>query len=259
MQGCQRQVGDPEIIHSPADHESRTMLSIEQYRYGADNLAYLIYGKKRAMAVDGGAWTDILKFLSKNDLVLDYVTNTHDHFDHTPGNDELLNRTKATYLGFADLPDGREIALDTDKITVMRTPGHSLDSRCFYTGSAIITGDTLFNGTIGNCFSGDLKAFFLSIKRLMASPPDTLIFAGHDYWMDSLAFAKCLEPENTDMERFRSSYDPDHVYSTLAEEFKVNPYLRFNEPPIINILKKRDLPHETEWERWQSLMSIDGA
>lgn len=235
------------------------MLSIEQYRYGADNLAYLIYGKKRAMAVDGGAWADILEFLSQNDLVLDYVANTHDHYDHTPGNDELLKRTKAKYLGFADLPDGREIFLDTDKIIVMRTPGHSLDSCCLYTGSAIITGDTLFNGTIGNCFTGDLNAFFLSIKRLMAFPPNTLIFAGHDYWMDSLAFAVCLEPENADIERFRGLYDPGHVCSTLSEELKINPYLRFNKTPIINLLKKRDLPHETERQRWDSLMSIDGA
>jgi glyoxylase-like metal-dependent hydrolase (beta-lactamase superfamily II) len=68
------------------------MLSIEQYRYGEDNLAYLIYGKKRAMAIDGGAWADILEFLSQNDLVLDYVVNTHDHYDHTSGNDELTKR-----------------------------------------------------------------------------------------------------------------------------------------------------------------------
>jgi hydroxyacylglutathione hydrolase len=232
------------------------MLSIEQFRYGGDNLAYLIYAKKSAMAVDGGAWADILEFLSRHDLVLDYVANTHQHYDHTPGNDDLLKRTQARYLGCTDLPDNQELFLDADKITVIRTPGHSLDSSCFYTGSAIITGDTLFNGTIGNCFSGDLKAYFLSIKRIMAFPGDTLIFAGHDYWMDSLAFAKYLEPQNENMEHFRRLYDPGHVSSTLAEEVKINPYLRFNTPPIINLLKKRNLPHETEWERWESLMSI---
>jgi hydroxyacylglutathione hydrolase len=234
------------------------MLSIEQYRFGEDNLGYLIYGKKRAMAVDGGAWEDILEFISRNDLVLDYVANTHLHYDHTTGNDELLKRTRAEYLEFDDLPDGREIFLDAGKIIVIRTPGHSLESLCFYTGSAMITGDTLFNGTVGNCFSGDLKAFFLSIKRLMAFPPETLIFAGHDYWMDSLALAEYLEPENPDIEGFRGLYDSDHLCSTLAEEFKVNPYLRFNTTPIINLLKARNLPHETEWERWESLMSIDG-
>ncbi|MGD0276687.1 MAG: MBL fold metallo-hydrolase [Syntrophales bacterium] len=235
------------------------MLNIEQYRYGEDNLGYFIYGKKKAMAVDGGAWEDILEFLSGNDLVLDYVANTHLHYDHITGNDELLKRTKAKYLEFDDLSDGREIFLDGDKIIIIRTPGHSIESLCFYTGSAIITGDTLFNGTVGNCFSGDLKAFLLSIKRLMAFPPNTLIFAGHDYWMDSLAFAEYLEPENPDIARFRSLYDPNHVCSTLAEEFKINPYLRFNATPIIKLLKERNLPHETEWERWESLMSIDGA
>jgi hydroxyacylglutathione hydrolase len=235
------------------------MFSVEQYRYGDDNLAYLIYGKKSAMAVDGGAWADILEFLSHKNLVLDYVTNTHHHDDHTSGNNELMKRTKAKYLGFDDLPDGRGIFLDADKITAMQTPGHSLDSLCFCTGSALITGDTLFNGTIGNCFSGDLKAFFLSIKRLMAFPPNTLIFAGHDYWMNSLAFVEYLEPGNTNIEHFRGLYDPGHVCSTLAEEFKINPYLRFNETPIINLLKKRNLHTETEEERWESLMSIDGA
>ena len=32
----------------------------------------------------------------------------------------------------------------------------------------------VFNGTIGNCFTGDLKSFYLSIKRLMALPDETV-------------------------------------------------------------------------------------
>jgi hydroxyacylglutathione hydrolase len=60
------------------------MLNIEQFRYG-DNLAYLVYGKTDALAIDGGAWQEILAFLNKYSLTLTYVTNTHKHFDHTPG------------------------------------------------------------------------------------------------------------------------------------------------------------------------------
>jgi len=209
------------------------------------------------MAVDGGAWPDILEFIARNDLILEYIANTHCHYDHTPGNDELLKRSKAKYLEISSLTGGEEISLGSDKITIIRTPGHSLDSTCFYTGAAVITGDTLFNGTIGNCFTGDLKAFFMSIKQLMSLPADTLIYAGHDYWMDSLAFAGYLEPENADLERFRALYNPRNVCSTLAWEFRINPYLRFNEITIINLLKKRNLPRRTEWERWESLMSVD--
>ena len=233
------------------------MLNVEQFRYDADNFGYLIYGKREAIAVDGGAWQEILDFLKSNSLELTIVTNTHGHFDHTSGNDELRKLTKAKFLDFTELPDNKEIPIDGENISVYRTPGHTADSVCFYTGSALISGDTLFNGTIGNCFTGDLKSFFLSIKRLMVLPDETVIYAGHDYIKDSLAFARRLEPGNKDIDGFLNSYDSNQVYSTMADERRINPYLRFNEDPIIKILEKRGLPCATEWERWKSLMSIE--
>jgi len=233
------------------------MLKTEQFHYGSDNLGYLVYGEKEALAIDGGAANEILRFLDQHGLVLSFVANTHEHFDHLPGNETLLRQTKASRLAFEDLPDNGEIPLDGEQVTVLRTPGHSRDSLCFYTGSALISGDTLFNGTIGNCFTGDLAGFYRSIKRLMQLPAGTIIYAGHDYVRDSLAFATALEPDNADIARFRKAYDPRHVCSALAEEFKINPYLRFNEAPIVNLLKQKGLPHATEWERWQSLMSIE--
>ena len=232
------------------------MLNIEQFRYG-DNLAYLLYGQTEAMAVDGGAWQEILAFLKQTNLALKYVTNTHKHHDHTPGDDQLLKKTKAEFLDCAALADLQEIIIDGEPIVVYRTPGHSTDSICFHTGGNLITGDTLFNGTVGNNFSGDLRGFFNSILRLMALPGDTRVFAGHDYVGDSLAFARHLEPQNQDIERFRESCDPNYLYSTIAEEKKINPYLRFNEEPIVKLIKDHGLPYASDWERWQSLMSID--
>jgi hydroxyacylglutathione hydrolase len=233
------------------------MLTVEQCRYGTDNFAYVVYGPEQAVAIDGGAWEEILRLVDRQGLDLIHVTNTHSHFDHTPGDEILLRRTKAKYLKYDELPDRKDIMIDGQTLTVYYTPGHTDDSVCFYTGNALITGDTLFNGTIGNCFSGDIKSFYLSIKRLMVLPPETLIYAGHDYVRDSLAFAEYLEPGNEDIKRFRAAYDPRDVYSTLAEELKINPYLRFNEEPIVTLLKEKGLPHATEWGRWESLMSIE--
>jgi hydroxyacylglutathione hydrolase len=232
------------------------MLNIEQFRYG-DNLAYLLYGKTEAMAIDGGAWQEILTFLKQGNLTLSYVTNTHRHYDHTPGDEHLLKKTKARFLDCTELADNETILIDNEPIHVYRTPGHSKDSICFHTGNNLITGDTLFNATVGNCFSGDLKGFFESIKRLMALPDDTRVFAGHDYVRDSLAFAKHLEPHNQDIDRFQQSCDPGFLYSTLACERRINPYLRFNEETILKLIADQGLPHSTEWERWQSLMAIE--
>ena len=233
------------------------MLNIEQFRYGADNFAYIIHGKTQAMAIDGGAWKEILSFLKNNNLSLEFVTNTHSHYDHTPGNDHLLKATHAIFLNSAILPDNHKIIIEGETVLVYRTPGHTNDSVCFHTGDILITGDTLFNGTIGNCFSGDQKNFYLSIKRLMALPDETIIYAGHDYIRDSFAFAKHLEPNNKNIERFWSAYDSDHAFSTMADERQINPYLRFNEESIINLLKANNLPCAIEWERWESLMSIE--
>jgi len=231
-------------------------LHLEQFRCG-DNLAYLLYGNKESVAIDAVAWEEILRFLDRHGLSLNYVTNTHGHFDHTAGNEPILRHSRARYLDHNDFADGGNIEIEGEALRVYRTPGHTADSVCFHMGGVMITGDTLFNGTVGNCFSGNLPAFFRSIKRLMALPGDTLIYAGHDYVPDSVAMAKQLEPDNPDIKRFRQAYDPGHVYSTLAEELKVNPYLRFNEPAIIALLKGHNLPHATEEERWISLMSID--
>ena len=233
------------------------MLRVEQLRYGTDNFSYLIYGEKQAAAIDGGAWEEILLFLKNNDIELIIVTNTHSHFDHTSGNEELLRSTRARFLDPGDLSDNSTLDVDGEKILVYRTPGHASDCVCFHTGNILVSGDTLFNGTVGNCFTGDLKSFYLSVKRLMALPDATIIYAGHDYVRDSLAFAGLLEPDNKDIDNFRSAYDFDHVFSTMADERRINPYLRFNEEPIVNLLKKRGLPRETEWERWESLMSIE--
>ena len=231
------------------------MLKVKQYRYGADNLGYLVYGQESAIAIDGGAADAILATVREKRLSLLYVANTHGHADHTSGNEALLAETSARRL--TGLSDGGEIALGGWKIRVIATPGHTDDSCCFYTGNALIAGDTLFNGTIGNCFSGDLEGFFQSIQKLLTLPDETIVYAGHDYVRDSLAFARRLEPGNRAINAFQRQYRADHVFSTLAEEKKINPYLRFNEPAIVTLLARLNLPRATEWERWQSLMSIE--
>ena len=114
----------------------------------------------------------------------------------------------------------------------------------------------MFNGTVGNCFSGDLEAFFQSLKRLISMPGNTRIYGGHDYVIESMEIAKNIEKDNPHIEEYIQKYNPGLIVSTLDDELKVNPYIRFNSQSMINNLQKRNMPANTEFERFKSIMEI---
>jgi hydroxyacylglutathione hydrolase len=232
-------------------------MEIRQFRYSRDNLAYIVSHGEAALIVDGGAVADIIADLTARNLRAEFIANTHAHPDHTPGNDALQRQTGARRLSPGDLVDAGEIDLGGAGITVIPTPGHSTDSLTFYTGSALLSGDTLFNGTVGNCFTGDVKTFFESICTLLAYPDETLVYAGHDYVKESMAFAESIIPGDPAVRAYLSGYDPAHVFSTLADERKANPYLRFDDPVMIEVLQARGFPTTTAYERFYALMSIE--
>lgn len=233
------------------------MLAVRQFRAGFDNLSYLVYGRRQALAIDGVAADEILAFARERDLTLAFVANTHSHFDHTGGNGELARQPGARVLSFRDLAARGSMRVEDDTVAVIPTPGHTYDSLCFHVDGTLVTGDTLFNGTVGNCFTGDWEGFFASLRRLMQFPPATVVYAGHDYVRDSLLFAKGIEPDNAALDVFLARYDPGHVRSTLAEELRINPFLRFDDEGIVAALARRNLPRRTSFERWKSLMTMD--
>jgi hydroxyacylglutathione hydrolase len=231
-------------------------LKIRQFFYNSDNLGYLVFTERRAMAIDGGACDDILAFVQARELSLEAVTHTHGHGDHTTGTRQLAESAGARHLDHRRFTDGQRLDLDGEALTVRLTPGHTADSVSFAGDGWLVTGDTLFNGTVGNCFSGDLKAFYRSIRLLTAYPATTRIYAGHDYVNESLAFARQLTPGNSAIDAYARKYDPAHVVSTLEDELSVNPYLRYNAPEIVSLLASRGLPTETDYQRWEGIMSI---
>ena len=232
------------------------MMNVRQFRYSPDNLSYLVYGEKSAVAVDAGAVEEILSFVTSQGLTLTCVINTHSHYDHVAGNDEIIQRSGAAFMTFEELLDAGHIDIDGETLEIYHTPGHTLDSLSFKAGNILITGDTLFNGTVGNCFSGDMETFLKSIKLLMDFGEDTIIYGGHDYVKESMAFARTIDPDNPAIDRYLEKYDPGHIVSTLADELTANPFVRFNDESMIAIMKKRGLPVDTEFARWKSLMDL---
>ena len=229
-------------------------MEIRQFPYSQDNLAYLLSHDGEALAIDGGAVAAICTYADRHGLRITHVTHTHRHPDHTSGSAELLARTGASEVDHRHLAQVGAFDLNGVDIRVHHTPGHTRDSVVFECEGALITGDTLFNGTVGNCFSGDMAAFYESLFTLMAFASETKIYAGHDYVRDSMAFARVVAPDNAHIDDYLRAYDPSHVTSTLADELNVDPYLRFDAPDIIAFLKKKGLPVGTAYERWEGMM-----
>jgi hydroxyacylglutathione hydrolase len=231
-------------------------MEIKQFRYGVDNLAYVIHEGTVALTVDPGAVEEILSFVTSAGLQLQAVVNTHTHPDHMIGNEAIVAATGADYIAPAELIRRGYLELEQKRLDIHHTPGHTEDSLVLYFDGVLVTGDTLFTGKAGRCFTGDLEKFLASIQWIMALPENTVIYGGHDYVLEYLETARQVEPENAAIEAFAARYDPAPACSTLADEYQINPTLRFNTPELIAVLEARGLPVGTEYERWQSVMSI---
>ncbi|HUO55538.1 MAG TPA: MBL fold metallo-hydrolase [Rhodoblastus sp.] len=81
--------------------------------------------------------------------------------------------------------DGETFSIGSLKVEVIHTPGHTPACIAYKIDDAVFVGDTLFMPDYGTARAdfpgGDARTLYRSIKRLLALPPDTRIFVGHDY------------------------------------------------------------------------------
>ena len=110
-----------------------------------DNYAYIIcdYSSKTVGVVDPSEAQPIISYLEKENLKLNYILNTHHHFDHIGGNIELKKKYNAKIIGFIGdkhrIP-GIDISLENNEIwnfgkinlKVLHIPGHTLGHICFF-------------------------------------------------------------------------------------------------------------------------------
>jgi hydroxyacylglutathione hydrolase len=87
-------------------------------------------------------------------------------------------------------------------------------------------------------------------------PGNTKIYAGHDYVMESMEIAKTIEKDNPHIGEYIKKYNSGLIVSTLDDELRVNPYIRFNAQSMIHNLNKRNMPANTEFARFKSIMEI---
>jgi glyoxylase-like metal-dependent hydrolase (beta-lactamase superfamily II) len=158
------------------------------------NFTYVIADEKsKVAAVIDPSWDleKVLEVLKENGLKLKYIINTHTHFDHVLGNEQLTTLTGAEIIMYKnsslakniEVDDGDTIKLGDLNIKVMHTPGHSKESMCLLVENKIFTGDTLF---VGNCGRVDLPGgsaseLYDSLFRLAKLDDKIEVYPGHDY------------------------------------------------------------------------------
>lgn len=166
--------------------------------------AYFIYDGKEAAVVDPlrdiDAYLDLAK---KHKVKIKYILETHFHADFVSGHLELAKATGATIVygpnAKASFPfhlakDGEQLPLGDTTITILHTPGHTVESTCFLLSDknnkpyCVFTGDTLFVGSVGrpDLFSGNLDKEELAAMlyqslntKIKTLPYEVIVYPGH--------------------------------------------------------------------------------
>ena len=183
------------------------------------------------------------------------ILTTHKHWDHSGGNKDMAKQFPglAIFGGAHDdipavtqpLNDGDVFGLGELKVAVLHTPCHTSGHVLYHVyhedakeDGALFTGDTLFVGGIGAFFEGDAAQMVKATTRIANLPPNTDIYAGHEYTVNFLKFSRDVEPDNAFVseklayfEKLRGDGLPT-MPSTVADEKRINLFMRHSDPVL---------------------------
>ncbi len=222
-----------------------------------------------ALAVDPLQWQLCLNVAQQRGWRITQILNTHEHLDHTGGNESLRAATGAkvaAHAGAAARIGGVDRGLGKgDIIKVGRsvelecldTPGHTMAHVCLLAhgdSRALFCGDTLFNAGAGNCHNGGSPEVLYQtfVDQLARLPDSTRVYPGHEYMARNLQFTLDREPGNRDAKSTLVAVQ-DLVaermrVTTLGEEKNINSFFRLANPEIIARLRERfpELPEKPD-------------
>lgn len=217
-----------------------------------DNYAYLVHkdGQKDAFVIDPSESAPVIAAVDREGLRLIAIVNTHHHWDHVGGNEELRKRygDLPVYAHVSDVgrvpmqtervEEGRSLQIAGLELRPLHVPGHTLGAVSYCVEDVVFTGDTLFIAGCGRLFEGTPEGMVASLSKLAALPPETRVFCGHEYTVSNLRFAQTVEPENEaiarKLEAARAARERGEatVGSSMGDERATNPFLRCAEPAV---------------------------
>lgn len=228
-------------------------LAIHQFICRTDNFGVLVHDPEFNLtaSIDTPDPIAIRTALQERGWMLTHILTTHHHHDHTAGHTELKRETGCTIIGpekeAANIPgidtrvsEGSEFSLGDHQIRVIETPGHTLGHVTYWLpgDNLAFVGDTLFSLGCGRLLEGDGEMMWRSLQKIMALPPQTQIYCGHEYSQSNAAFALTVEPDNAMLQKraeeirnLRAEGKPT-LPVLLEAELAQNPFLRPDSPEI---------------------------
>ena len=226
-----------------------------------DNYSYLISDDQTdtVAIVDPSEFEPCDKKINEKYKKLDFILNTHHHFDHVGGNTELKKKYGSKILGFEKdkkripaidvlLKDDQEFKIGSLDFKTVFIPGHTLGHIAFYLKKekVIFTGDTLFSLGCGRVFEGTYEEMFNSLKKIKSLPEDTKIYCGHEYTKNNFEFCFKFNPNNDHLKNKQKEIDSKikegkpTIPSTIKEEIKTNIFLRYDDLDVKDTLNLKN-------------------
>ena len=226
-----------------------------------DNYSYLIKDDQTSTVaiIDPSEFDPCDKKINQKYKKLDFILNTHHHFDHVGGNSELKKKYGSKILGFeqdkkripeidVQLKDGQEFKVGNLNFKVIYIPGHTLGHIAFYLEKekVVFTGDTLFSLGCGRIFEGTYQQMFNSLNKIKSLPGETKIYCGHEYTKNNLGFCLKFNPNNNYLRDKEKLIDikirtgKPTIPSTIKDEIQTNIFLRYDDLDVKDALNLKN-------------------
>ena len=249
------------------------MLNIDIVPCLNDNYSFVIHDTKTntVAVVDPSEFEPVNNFIEKKFKKIDYILNTHHHFDHTGGNLDLKKKYKSKIIGSKKdekripgidikLIDKENFKLGNIDFKIFFIPGHTSGHVCFYSENekVVFTGDTLFSLGCGKVFEGTHLEMLKSLNLIKKLPKDTKIYCGHEYTQKNLDFCIKYDINNKLVEKKKWIFSrllkkQPTIPVTIKEESNTNIFLRCDSSEV---KKSLHMENSTELEVFKKLRDL---